>query len=104
MGAIASGASEQKRKAITDFGRHLGLAFQIVDDLLDVTSTPEQLGKATSKDAGIGKNTYPGLLGIEKSREAASGQVTAAVAALDGFASSADGLRAMAKFVTARSH
>ena len=48
-------------KAVTAFGEHLGLAFQIVDDLLDRTSTPEQMGKATGKDASKGKNTYPSL-------------------------------------------
>ncbi|MEO6435417.1 MAG: polyprenyl synthetase family protein, partial [Tepidisphaeraceae bacterium] len=65
MGAIAAGASPEQLERITRYGEHLGLAFQIVDDLLDVTSTPEQLGKHTRKDAGGGKNTYPGLLGID---------------------------------------
>jgi geranylgeranyl diphosphate synthase type II len=102
MGAIAAGESERRLGAITEYGRHLGLAFQIVDDLLDVTSTPEQLGKATNKDAGIGKNTYPGLLGIEGTRAAAAEQVKAALAALAGFGASADQLRDVARFVVAR--
>ena len=62
------------------YGKHLGLAFQIVDDLLDVTSTPEQLGKKTNKDAGSGKNTYPRLIGIDASRAAAREHVEKAIA------------------------
>ena len=104
MGALAAGADAARLAAITTFGGHLGLAFQIVDDLLDVTATPEQLGKRTRKDAGSGKNTYPGLLGVDGSRAAAAGQVTAALAALDHFGPSADGLRAIARFVTARTN
>ena len=64
MGAIAANAAASRLGAITTYGNHLGLAFQIVDDILDVTSTPEQLGKKTNKDAGSGKNTYPRLIGI----------------------------------------
>ena len=103
MGAIAARAGDAALKAITGFGRHLGLAFQIVDDLLDVTATPQQLGKHTRKDAGSGKNTYPGLLGVEASRSAAAEQVEGAVEALDELGHSADGLRDIARFVTTRS-
>lgn len=88
--------------AITDFGRHLGLAFQIVDDVLDVTSTPEQLGKATNKDADRGKNTYPSLLGLDQSRREAANQLAAALKSLDPFGPAADGLRALARFVVER--
>ncbi|MEA2709931.1 MAG: geranylgeranyl diphosphate synthase, type [Phycisphaerales bacterium] len=103
MGAIAAGAGEPQLAAISEYGRHLGLAFQIVDDLLDVTSTPQQLGKQTNKDASSGKNTYPRLLGIEASRAAAAEHVEASIHALAEFGPPADGLRAMARFVTARS-
>jgi len=103
MGAITAGATERQLAALTDYGQHLGVAFQIVDDILDVTSTPQELGKATKKDAGIGKNTYPGLLGLEKSRVAAAEHVAAALATLDEFGSSADGLRGFAHFVERRS-
>jgi geranylgeranyl diphosphate synthase type II len=102
MGAIAASASDAQLGAITEYGRHLGLAFQIVDDILDVTATPEQLGKATNKDAGSGKNTYPRLIGLEASRAAAREHVDAAVASLASFGPAADGLRAVARFVTAR--
>ena len=53
-------------EAIGAYGRHVGLAFQIVDDLLDLTATPEQMGKGTGKDAGRGKNTYPSLMGVRQ--------------------------------------
>jgi delta 1-pyrroline-5-carboxylate dehydrogenase len=67
--------------AVTGMATHLGLAFQIVDDLLDVTSTTEQLGKTTHKDDSRGKNTYPHLLGIEGSRNAANKELEAALSA-----------------------
>ena len=103
MGAIVAGADPSRLGAITEYGRHLGLAFQIVDDLLDVTATPEQLGKHTNKDAGSGKNTYPRLLGLEASRTAASEHVEAAISAVVELGPPADGLRSIARFVTARS-
>lgn len=102
LGAMAAGAQAAALAAVTDFGRHLGLAFQIVDDLLDVTATPEQLGKATCKDAGKGKNTYPALLGVEGSRQEADRQLAAALASLDVLGSAADTLRTLADFVVRR--
>jgi geranylgeranyl diphosphate synthase type II len=102
LGAIAAGAEVASLRAVTDFGQHMGLAFQIVDDLLDVTSTPEQLGKATRKDADKGKNTYPTLLGIEGSRREADAQLAAALAALDVLGPAADTLRTLAGFVVRR--
>ena len=80
LGAIAAGADQAQLAALTDFGRHLGLAFQIVDDVLDVTATPEQLGKHTSKDAARGKNTYPTLMGLDASRAEAHRELEAALA------------------------
>ena len=101
MGAIASGAPPEMLETVTTYARHLGLAFQIVDDLLDVTSTPEQLGKATRKDAARGKTTYPGLIGIDASRDEARRQLTDAIAALPRAAF--QGLRRLAEFVVFRS-
>ena len=103
LGAIAAGAQTPALQAVTDFGRHMGLAFQIVDDLLDVTSTPDQLGKATCKDANKGKNTYPSLLGIERSRSEADAQLAAALASLEVLGTAADPLRTLAGFVVRRS-
>jgi len=103
MGAIAAGADEKLLAAVTEYGRHLGLAFQIVDDVLDVTSTPEQMGKATGKDAASGKNTYPGLLGLEKSKAEAARQLELALAALGPLGDAGHGLADLARFVVERS-
>jgi len=67
MGALCGGANESQIEAITDYADAIGLMFQIIDDLLDVTQTTEHLGKAANKDLDKGKLTYPGLLGFEKS-------------------------------------
>lgn len=75
MGALAGGATADQMKLIDSYGTAIGLAFQIMDDILDVTSTTEQMGKRTQKDAGIGKLTYPGLVGLEKSHEYLAQQV-----------------------------
>lgn len=71
MGALCAGASEEAVQSLTNFGLTLGLAFQVVDDLLDVTSTAEKMGKQVHKDADAGKMTYPAILGVEKSQEKA---------------------------------
>jgi geranylgeranyl diphosphate synthase type II len=102
MGAISAGASETQLNAVTEFGRHLGLAFQIIDDVLDVTSTPEQMGKATNKDAAKGKNTYPVLMGLEASKIEAHKQLNQALEAVNELGSRAEGLRKLAKFVVER--
>lgn len=104
LGALAAGADQNKVQAMGDFGRYLGLAFQIVDDLLDVISTAEQMGKATGKDADRGKNTYPILLGLEPARLQAQQQLATALKILDSFGPPADGLRSLAKFVVERSN
>lgn len=109
MGAISAGTDRPLPHSPTSplphvqsFGRHLGLAFQIVDDILDVTSTPEQMGKATGKDAGKGKNTYPGLLGLDESRRMAAAELAAAISAIEPLGPAAEGLRALARFVVER--
>jgi geranylgeranyl diphosphate synthase type II len=102
LGAIAARADEARLDSLTQFGRHLGLAFQIVDDILDVTSTPQQLGKQTNKDSQRGKNTFPSLLGLEQSRAEAVRQLHAAVDSLRPFGARADRLRALARFVVER--
>ncbi len=104
LGAIAAGAAEAQIVALSEYGRQLGLAFQIIDDLLDVTSTPEQMGKATGKDAAKGKNTYPSLLGLEASEREARLAVDLALNALSAFGQGAQGLRDLALFVVDRQH
>ncbi len=102
MGGIAAGATPVQLRDLDAYGRHLGLAFQIVDDILDQTSTPEELGKATKKDARNGKVTYPLLLGMEESQRQAREHLAHAMDALQSFDSRAEGLRALAQFVLER--
>src|SRR3954468_15303154 len=102
LGALSTNASEAQLSALTDFGRYLGLAFQIVDDVLDVTASPEQMGKATGKDAAKGKNTYPALLGLTEAKRHANAQLDAALAALSPLGPAANGLRSLAEFVVVR--
>ena len=104
MGAVSVSASDTQLSALTSFGRYLGLAFQIMDDVLDVTASPEQMGKATGKDAQKGKNTYPSLLGLEQSKAEAVKQLNLGLNAVSGFGSEADGLRTLTRFVVERQH
>src|SRR5207249_2080022 len=102
LGAIAAGAAEQQLAAVTQFGRQIGLVFQIMDDILDVTASAEQMGKATGKDAARGKNTYPTLIGLDASRREARDQLAGALAALADLGPPAEGLRSLARFVVDR--
>lgn len=102
MGAISASAGVSALAGMSSYGAHLGIAFQIVDDVLDVTSTPEQLGKRTNKDAGKGKNTYPALMGLDASKTAAREHLDAAIAALNDFGPRAQRLRTLARFVVDR--
>ena len=102
LGAISARADEDMLTAAGEFGRHLGLTFQVADDLLDVTGTAERLGKAVAKDAAAGKQTYPAAVGIEASRGAAAEAAGRAVETLDIFGPAADDLRQLARFVIER--
>jgi geranylgeranyl pyrophosphate synthase len=102
LGAIASEGGVAALAAMTKYGQNLGIAFQIVDDILDVTSTPEQLGKQTNKDAGKGKNTYPSLMGLDGSRAAAKKHLDTAIASLADLGPRAERLKALARFVVER--
>lgn len=85
LGGMAAGCSPEQLEALTIYGRTLGLAFQIIDDILDVTSSPEVLGKSIGKDARVQKATYPALVGIDNARAEARELTAAARAALDVF-------------------
>jgi geranylgeranyl pyrophosphate synthase len=102
MGAIAAGADEAKLTALDGFGRHLGLAFQIVDDILDETATAEQMGKATKKDVAMGKVTYPALMGLDASKKEAEKNLKAALKAISALGAPAERLTCLAKFVVER--
>jgi geranylgeranyl pyrophosphate synthase len=101
-GALISGARDADVEAITQYGRLLGLLFQITDDLLDVTATLEDLGKTPGKDARARKATYPALYGVEEARERAASVHSQACAALEQIESPTDTLRAIADFILAR--
>jgi geranylgeranyl diphosphate synthase type II len=83
LGAMIAGATPRQLKALTDFGSSLGLAFQILDDILDVTATSEQLGKSAGKDLKAAKATYPAVIGLEAARKEAEIQTRKALRSLD---------------------
>jgi len=101
-GAILGRAGTAQRHQIAAYGRDLGAAFQIADDLLDAEGTAEEVGKATGKDAAAGKATMVAILGVEMARKHADMLAEQAAAHLDGFGASADNLRALAAYVVAR--
>lgn len=104
LGALAGGATTQGLDSMRQYGEKIGFAFQIVDDLLDLESSPEAMGKKTGKDAGRGKLTYPGFHGQEASRIRASELIQEAVECVKPFGSSAEPLIDLAHFVLDRSH
>ena len=101
-GAILGRAPSAVRDRIAAYGRDLGAAFQVADDVLDATETAEQLGKTAGKDAEAGKSTFVALLGIDGARGEADRLARSASTALDGFGPEADGLRALARYVVER--
>ena len=101
-GAILAQADGEARAALATYAEKVGLAFQIADDILDVESTPEQLGKATQKDKGAGKATFIDLLGLDGARVKARQLVDEASASLDRFGHAADTLREAARFIVER--
>ncbi|SDO84487.1 polyprenyl synthetase family protein [Desulforhopalus singaporensis] len=104
VGALGAGASNRQLQQLKTFGDNIGLAFQIVDDLLDETSTTEQLGKAAGADASRGKATYPAYFGIEQTRVKAKEATDRAVQALEEFDHRADPLRSLAEYIFTRSY
>jgi len=101
-GAMLGDADEQQLDALTRYGEHLGMAFQIADDILDVVGDEQALGKPIGSDAQHGKSTYPALLGLERARELAEEAAAEAVAALEAFGPEAEAFRALARFVVSR--
>jgi geranylgeranyl diphosphate synthase type II len=104
LGAMAANANAKRLTAITAFGRALGLAFQVIDDILDVTQTSEKLGKSAGKDVAAKKATYPAVIGLKKSRAEANRLTSRADAALANFGRKADRLREIAKHLLAREY
>jgi geranylgeranyl diphosphate synthase type II len=104
LGGLCAGADERQLGAVTDFGRQLGLAFQIVDDLLDATGSTEDLGKRAGKDAAVEKQTFPAAFGVEESRRRARETVDRATQALEPLGSAAESLRGLAEYVLSRNY
>jgi geranylgeranyl diphosphate synthase, type II len=101
-GGIYAGGSHDDVEKLRKFGQSIGLAFQIVDDVLDVTQTSEQLGKTAGKDTAAEKVTYPSLFGIDESLKKADALVESAFASLEGFGSRAETLKSLARFLVER--
>ncbi len=104
LGAAVAEASSEQRECLRTYGTGIGLAFQIADDLLDVTGSNDRLGKETGRDRELGKLTYPSLIGIEASRQKATDLVKNACAALVPFGEMADYLVELAQFIVERDH
>ena len=103
-GALAAGASAKQYDDLTRYGEKIGLAFQIVDDILNVTSTTEELGKAAGSDANRGKATYPAFFGLKETRRLAAQAAAEAIQALAAFDDKAEPLRRLATYITTRSN
>ena len=101
-GGIYGGGSDEQIEKLRTFGRAIGLAFQIVDDVLDVTQSSEQLGKTAGKDTATEKATYPSLFGIDESLKKADALIAAGNAALDSFGNRAATLKSLAAYLVER--
>ena len=102
LGAMTAGATDVQLAALTAYAEHIGLAFQIADDVLNATGTAEQLGKAAGTDAALGKMTYVAVYGVEGAREKAAALITRAKAALADLPGNTEPLAALADYVVTR--
>ena len=104
LGGLVGGATEVQLAALGDYGEKVGLAFQIIDDWLDVQGDEVAMGKRLRKDSDLGKLTFPALLGVEQSRHRAEQLVAEACQRLDCFGTRASRLEALASYVLERNH
>lgn len=104
LGAMSANATPAKLAALTDFGHHLGLAFQVIDDILDVTQSTEVLGKTAGKDVTAKKATYPSVIGLDASRKEAAKLTQSAMFALKPFAKNAERLYQIAEHLLMREY
>ena len=104
LGGMSANCTPVKLKALSEFGYNVGLAFQVIDDILDVTQTSEQLGKTAGKDEASHKATYPSLIGLERSRKIAAKLTQNAFKALVPFKGKAVALHAIAEYLLKRTH
>jgi len=104
LGAMTANATPRKLEALTEFGYNLGLAFQVIDDILDVTQSTEQLGKTAGKDEAVDKSTYPSILGLEKSKKEAARLTKKSLAAIDTLGKNARRLKEIASYMLERNY
>ena len=104
LGGMSANATPRQLQALTDFGYYVGLAFQVIDDILDVTLSSEQLGKTAGKDVAVQKATYPSVVGLAKSQKIAAKLTAKAFAALKPFNGQAVALEALADYLLTRDH
>lgn len=102
LGGMSANCSAAQLKALTDFGYNVGLAFQVIDDILDITQSSEQLGKTAGKDTKAQKATYPSIVGLDKSRKIAAQLTQRAFDALKPFKGKAQALEALAEYLLKR--
>lgn len=102
LGGMSANCTAAQLRALTDFGYHVGLAFQVIDDILDVTQTSERLGKTAGKDTKAQKATYPSIVGLEKSRKIAAQLTDKAFTALRVFKDRTVALQALAEYLLKR--
>lgn len=103
-GAVLAGASDTDLQRLSRYAQNIGLAFQIVDDILDITATQEELGKTAGKDLQAQKATYPSIWGLEESKRQAERLIVGAKAELAELGDKAVPLIALAEFITSRTH
>lgn len=104
LGALAAGSNPKALEQLEKYGRALGLAFQVADDVLDLTQSSETLGKPAGSDVKMGKNTYPALMGLNAAREYAQALVAEALESLTDFGDNSAFLRQLAEFAVNRNH
>lgn len=104
LGAMTANVTPKKLKALETFGYNLGLAFQVIDDILDVTQTTEQLGKTAGKDEAVEKSTYPSVIGLEESKVEAARLTKKALDALKPFGKNAARLKEIAHYMLDREY
>ncbi|NWK55665.1 polyprenyl synthetase family protein [Verrucomicrobiaceae bacterium N1E253] len=104
LGAMTANSTPRKLEALTEFGYNLGLAFQVIDDILDVTQTTEMLGKTAGKDEAVDKSTYPAILGLDKSRKEAARLTRKALKSLEVFGKKGSRLEQIARYLLEREY
>lgn len=102
LGAISAGATDEQLAALTAYGEAIGLLFQVVDDILDVTQSAEHLGKRSGKDEAAGKLTYPSILGLDESKQLAERLCREAIESIEPFGDAAHTLVELCRYMAVR--